>query len=309
MRQWYFFVVILLSVSCSFFSQEVKTPPRLNHLIPKLMNGEVVFGSAVPVGSKSAAKRAVRSGWDFAWFEMEHSGFSLVGLEDSMQYLLDRRQILQAGTLAPAVVPLVRIPSNGSEFNQWIIKQALDQGVYGILFPHINTVEQARHAVQFSRYAQEIGAADISPPGHRGVAPGNAMRWWGITDFKEYHRRADVWPLDPSGELMVWILIEEEEGVRNLSEILRSVPVSAVIAAEVDLSTSMGVPGGRFSPAVEEVMDRIVTICQEHQVPVGALTTRENVERRVERGYQILITGDAVAIDLGRRAARERKQP
>ena len=293
----------------SLAAQDVEVPSRLNKLIPTLMEGGVVFGSAVAVGSKSAAKRAARSDWDFAWFEMEHSGFALAELEDSMQYLLDRRQIVQKGTLAPPVVPLVRIPSNGREFNQWIVKQALDQGVYGILFPHINTVEEARHAVQFSRYAQRADATDVEPAGHRGVAPGNAMRWWGIADFQEYHRRADVWPLDPDGELMVWILIEEEEGVRNLPQILDEVPVSAVIAAEVDLSTSMGIPGGRFSPQVEEVMERIVAICRQRHVPVGALATRENVERRVRAGYQILITGDPVAIELGRRAAREREQP
>jgi len=274
-------------------SQEVEVPPRLNKLIPMLMKGDVLFGSAVPLSSKSAAKRAASSGWDFAWFEMEHSGFELTELEESMQFLLDRRQILSQGSLARPVVPLVRIPSNGRELNQWIVKQAMDQGVYGILFPHINTVEEARHAVQYSRYAQAAGAPDAEPEGHRGVAPGNAMRWWGIDDFKEYHRRADVWPLDPDGELTVWILIEEEEGARNLPQILDEVPVSAMIAAEVDMSTSMGIPGGRFDERVEEVMAGIVAACKLRGVPVGALATRDNIERRIREGYQILITGDA----------------
>jgi imidazolonepropionase-like amidohydrolase/2-keto-3-deoxy-L-rhamnonate aldolase RhmA len=273
---------------------------RLNRLVPRLQAGKPIFGGSIPPNSPTALNLARSSGWDFVWFEMEHSGFAPAELEAAVSSLLDRRQIQEDGP-GPAVVPLVRIPSNGREMNEWTIKHVLDQGVFGILFPHINTVEEARHAVSFSRYAQAAGAPDREPAGHRGVAPANAMRFWGIRGFKEYHRRADVWPLDPDGELLVWILIEEEEGARNLRDILREVPVSGVIAAEVDLSTSLGFPGGRFSPEVAKVMADIVATCKEFGVPVGALATAENVEQRIKDGYQILLTGDPVAIERGRR--------
>jgi len=51
------------------------------------------------------------------------------------------------------VTPLVRIPPNGGEMNQWIAKQVLDIGVFGIIFPHISTVEEARNAVSACRIA------------------------------------------------------------------------------------------------------------------------------------------------------------
>jgi 4-hydroxy-2-oxoheptanedioate aldolase len=64
-----------------------------------------------------------------------------------MQFMLDRRQIVEQATLAPAVTPMVRIPFNGSEHNQWIAKQVLYISVLRIIFPHVSSVEEAWNAV------------------------------------------------------------------------------------------------------------------------------------------------------------------
>src|SRR5881394_346170 len=64
---------------------------------------------------------------------MEHEGFSFTTLRTSLQVLLNRKRIAEKGNLQPDVVPLVRIPPNARERDQWIIKQALDTGVYGLV--------------------------------------------------------------------------------------------------------------------------------------------------------------------------------
>ena len=56
------------------------------------------------------------------------------------------------------MTPLVRIPPNGGEMNQWIAKQVLDIGVYGIIWPHVSTVEEARNAVAACRYPRPPSA-------------------------------------------------------------------------------------------------------------------------------------------------------
>ena len=66
--------------------------------------------------------------------------------------MLTRKQIAEARSIAPFVTPMVRIPPNGSEKNQWLAKQALDLGAYGIVWPHISTVDQANNAVAACRY-------------------------------------------------------------------------------------------------------------------------------------------------------------
>ncbi len=70
---------------------------------------------------------------------MEHNPWDAIALQDCLQYLLNRKQIDEAGSLAPTVTPMVRIPPNGGENNQWLAKQALDRGVYGIVWPHVST--------------------------------------------------------------------------------------------------------------------------------------------------------------------------
>ena len=79
---------------------------------------------------------------------------------------------------------MVRIPPNGIEMNQWIAKQVLDQGVYGILWPHISTVEEARSAVAACRYARPAGA----PRRQQHGDPGQRHRVIGKLDQHEVVR-------------------------------------------------------------------------------------------------------------------------
>ena len=97
---------------------------------------------------------------------------------------------------------MVRIPPNGGENNQWLAKQALDLGVYGVLWPHISTVDQARNAVAACRYPRLPTAPLYEPAGIRGDGPTTAVRYWGLTQ-QEYYAKADVWPLAPHGEILV----------------------------------------------------------------------------------------------------------
>jgi 4-hydroxy-2-oxoheptanedioate aldolase len=128
-----------------------------------------------------AAQAINAASYDGVVFEMEHRPYDIRALRDCLQYMLDRRQILRAGTLAPAVTPFVRIPPNGGETSQWVAKQVLDQGVYGIVWPHVSTVEEARNAVTACRYPRPPEAAYFAPPGQRGDAPAAAARYWGLT--------------------------------------------------------------------------------------------------------------------------------
>ncbi len=103
--------------------------PRLNGVIRALEEGKTAFVGFVPVDIETASA-LTSSSYDGIAFEMEHAPMSAPGLRDALQYMLDRRQILQSGTLAPRVTPMARIPPNGGEMNQWIAKQVPDIGVF-----------------------------------------------------------------------------------------------------------------------------------------------------------------------------------
>jgi 4-hydroxy-2-oxoheptanedioate aldolase len=221
---------------------------------------------------------------------MEHGGYDIRALRDCLQYMLNRRQIVESGTLAPAVTPMVRIPPNGGEMNQWVAKQVLDQGVYGIVWPHVSTVEEARNAVSSCRYARPEGSPRYEPRGQRGDAPANAARYWGLTQ-PEYYERADVWPLDPKGEILVAIMCEDVPGVKNLPKILEQVPgIGAVIIGEGDLSQSLGFPRQYKHPSVVSAMADIVAACKHYNVACGhPHVETDNVQEVIAQGYRWLM--------------------
>ena len=263
--------------------------PRLNGIIKALEAGNNTFVSFAP-GDAANAQIVATEKYDGVVFEMEHGAYDIKTLRDCLQYLLNRQQIVASATLAPAVTPMVRIPPNGAEMNQWIAKQVLDQGVYGIVWPHISTVEEARNAVASCRYARPAGAPRYEPAGQRGDAPAAAARYWGISQ-QEYYDRADVWPLDPKGEILVAIMCEDVVGLKNLPKILKEVPgIGAVIIGEGDLSQNLGFPRQYKHPTVAGAIAEILAICKAHNVACGhPHVEADNVDQVVAQGFKWLM--------------------
>src|SRR5580700_12263100 len=178
--------------------------PRLNGVIGALEKGRHALTTFTPADVEAAVALATAK-YDAVVYEMEHNAYDIRAFRDCLQYMLNRRQIAQSGSLAPAVAPFVRIPPNGGEASQWVAKQVLDHGVYGIVWPHVSTVDEARNAVTASRYPRPRSAQYFEPAGQRGDAPAAAARYWGLSQH-EYYARADVWPLNPQGEILVAIM-------------------------------------------------------------------------------------------------------
>jgi 4-hydroxy-2-oxoheptanedioate aldolase len=263
--------------------------PRLNGVIKQLEQGKNVFVNFAPADVSNAITAATE-GYDGMVFEMEHNPYDAGVLRDCLQYLLNRRQIVESGTIAPAVTPLVRIPVNGGEMSQWIAKQVLDVGVFGILWPHVTTVEEARNAVAACRYQRPAGSPRYEPAGQRGDGPTTAARYWGLT-AQEYYDRADVWPLDPKGEIIVGIMCEDVVGLKNLPKILKEVPgIGFVVIGEGDLSQNLGFPRQYSHPTVAGAIDEILSICKEHNVACGhPHVDTKNVEQVIKHGFRWLM--------------------
>ena len=263
--------------------------PRLNGIIKVLEQGQHAFVSFAPADTGNAQLFATEP-YDGIVFEMEHGAFDIRTLRDCLQYMFNRRQVVESGSLAPAVTPLVRIPPNGIEMNQWIAKQVLDSGVYGIIWPHVSTVAEAHNAVAACRYARPAGAQRYEPQGQRGDGPTAAARYWGLS-AQEYYDRADVWPLDPRGEILVGIMCEDVTGVKNLPQILKEVPgIGVVIIGEGDLSQNLGFPRQYKHPAVVAAMAEIAAICKAHNVACGhPHVEADNVDEVIALGYRWLM--------------------
>jgi 4-hydroxy-2-oxoheptanedioate aldolase len=268
-------------------------PARLNGVIRAWEQGKPAFATFAQVNKQTAIELS-ESPYDGLVFEMEHNPWDVAALQDALQYLLNRKQIRDAASLAPAVTPIVRIPSNGVEKNQAFAKQALDRGVYGVVWPHINDVDQAYNAVASCRYPRPKSALLYEPRGVRGDGPAAAARYWGLSQ-QEYYAKADVWPLAPHGEILVLLMIESVKGIENLDDILASVPgIGGVLIGEGDLSQEMGLPRQYDHPEVRDAMARIAATCRKHKVPVGnPHVTAGNLERLLNEGYGLLLSPPA----------------
>ncbi|MGH7038190.1 MAG: HpcH/HpaI aldolase family protein [Stellaceae bacterium] len=280
--------------------------PRLNGVIRALEQGKPAFTTFA--GAEISTTQTVGGApYDGVVFEMEHRPYDIRALRDCLQYLLDRRQIVEAGSLAPKVTPFVRIPPNGGEISQWVAKQVLDQGVYGIVWPHVSTVEEAKNAVAACRYPRPREAPYFDPAGQRGDAPAAAARYWGLSQ-QDYYARADVWPLNPKGEILVAIMCEEVRAIKNLPKMLQDVPgIGVVIIGEGDLSQDLGLPRQYDHPKVAGAIDQILAICKEHGVACGhPHVDTKNVATLIEKGFRYLMPAPVTsfaALDMGRKAA------
>jgi 4-hydroxy-2-oxoheptanedioate aldolase len=280
--------------------------PRLNGIIRAWEQGRPAY-AAFAHPERQVAIEFSTAPYDSVVFEMEHNSWDPNVLQDCLQYLLNRKQILEMKSPAATVTPLVRIPANGGENNQWLAKQALDRGVYGVVWPHVSTVQQAYNAVSACRYPRQKTAPLYEPVGARGDGPHTCSRYWGLSQ-QEYYAKADVWPLNPHGEILVFLMIEDLEGIAQLDDMLRNVPgIGCVLIGEGDLSQELGVPRQYEHPLVKDAMAQIVSTCKKHSVRVGhPHVTTQNVEAVLAQGYTFLMSAPVksyTAIDKARQIA------
>jgi 4-hydroxy-2-oxoheptanedioate aldolase len=223
---------------------------------------------------------------DTAWqlIDMEHAPFTAAGLDETLRGL-DRDA---EGRLSPT--PLVRIPHNGNEDFEWAVKQVLDQGIFGILLPHVETKEDALRFVKAMRYPQLRDSEQPEPRGVRGWGPARAMRLWGL-NATEYYQRADVWPLNPQGELFAVVMIESAAGVENIEEILEA-PVSAVFIVPHDLAIDLGLgpnPPGELHDEVYAAYEKVIEACSaQDRVICGMADAESRLQRRLSEGWQFV---------------------
>lgn len=279
---------------------------KRNHVIQRLIEKETVF-CTTPIlnGNYSDFVLLSQSSFDMVLVETEHQGFDFPTLHTSLQYLMNRRRIVEQGVLIKPT-PFVRIPPNTREKNEWIIKQALDSGAMGLVIPHLDSVDGAMVAVKAARYPQARGAQDREPEGVRGWSPFSAPNYWGMTPA-EYYDSADVWPLDPEGEILIMGIVESTLGVNSLPEILKHVKgIGAIWAGHGDLSVSMGLSGDVEHPDVEEALLDILKICKDHGVACGSvITSGTGVEARIDQGFDMVLIPPVISFDQLNRGLRK----
>jgi 4-hydroxy-2-oxoheptanedioate aldolase len=269
-----------------------QAPLHLNPAIEKLAHGQSIIGIQTDDMSLQNCHSLARVDFDYAYVDMEHGPLNLDGLAYCLAAMVDKAAVLKKGNAQPNVALFARFPAYGRdlESNDWIVKQALDIGLMGIIFNGVDNKEQMTRLIQYMRYPQQRTSKYQQPPGLRGYAPGNATFAWGIS-AAEYERRADLWPLNPGGDLLAIPMIETAEGLKNVNEIASVPGVGAIfIGAAGDLHQYLGVP--QDSPEVEQARQTILAACKAHNVACGITAlTKADVDKRLKEGWKMIRTG------------------
>ncbi len=276
----------LIAVLVSLALAAPASAQRLNRTIETLERDLPVFGLFTANLSMQNARALANSDLDFLFIDMEHSPMDMETLRNFLAGMINPRRIAETGSPQMRVTPLVRIPQYGAEQLQFIVKQVLDLGAFGIVFPFIGTKEEAETAVTSMRYPPRRGDAQPEPRGTRGSSAGNASWFWGVSD---YSTRADTWPLDPQGELLAVLQIESREGVENIDEILSVGGIGAIFIGPSDLSISYGVPGSH--PDVVNAIQTVLASCKAHNVACGLTTGAGSVVQRLDEGFNFVTIG------------------
>jgi 4-hydroxy-2-oxoheptanedioate aldolase len=179
------------------------------------------------------AGRVACAGESFTFFDCEHEPYLL----DVLAQKIDASAKILGEDGRPARAPFVRIPAEGDQDFRWIVKQVLERGAMGVIAPYIENAEQALKFVECMRYPLQNGDGRSGPQGRRSW--GGMPSTWGAT-APEYLRRADVWPLNPAGELLALPMIESASSVERIDEILDVPGISFALIGVNDLSLSYG---------------------------------------------------------------------
>jgi 4-hydroxy-2-oxoheptanedioate aldolase len=283
-------IAMLLAPASTVRAQQA--PAHLNPAVEKLAHGQAIVGIQTDDMSLQNCHSLARIDFDYAYVDMEHGPLNLDGLAYCIAGMVDKAAILKKGNAQPKVALFARFPAYGRdlESNDWIVKQALDMGLMGVIFNGVDNKEQMMRLVQYMRYPQQKTSKYQQPPGLRGYAPGNATFAWGIS-AAEYERHADLWPLNPEGDLLAIPMIETAEGLKNVNEIAAVPGVGAIfIGAAGDLHQYLGVP--QDSPEVEQARQTILAACKAHNVACGITAlTKAEVDKRLAEGWKMIRTG------------------
>ncbi len=302
---------LALAGSTGIGQEPARATLHLNPSIAKWAAGKAAIGISTSSFSLEDAQTVARSGADFVRLDMEHSPFNVDTIRTYLIGMTDKQAILKRGNAVFPTAPVVRIPPYGREQPDWAVKQALDAGMMGIKFPTIDNKAEALRAVKSMRYPAPRGSKYQEPAGLRGMGAGNATWLWGVGG-DEYNRRADLWPLNPEGDLFSIIMIESAEAVKNIDEIAQVPGVGVLFVGTAgDLPASLGVRPD--SPEVEAAAQKVLAACKKYNVICGGLGNPNDIERKVKEGWKYidvgrtgagLATSTAAALKAGQAASK-----
>ncbi len=211
-----------------------------NTFLAALRAWEKQVGLWVSLASNYAAEVTAGAGYDWLVVDMEHS-------PGDVQTTLSQLQAIAPYTSTA----IVRAPWNDAV----MVKRLLDIGAQGILFPMVQSADEARAAVAATRYP---------PEGIRGVA--GSMRGSRFGRISDYYARAN-------DETAVIVQVETLSAIKQAIEIADVKGVDGIFFGPADIAADMGLIGQPMHADVWATIRPVARALMKKGMPVGTLVT------------------------------------
>jgi len=280
---------------------------RINRIIELLENGQPVYYTSTHIFTYENGKNMAQTWADYIRLDSEHGPFDLVGIDAFMHGLVDGGPT-RSGHRMPAVIaelPIDGIDEATVRSNSWMIKQLLARGVHGLILCHAETPGAARAFVESARYSfQKIGIGQGLGQGRRGHGGQSmAAEIWNVTE-EEYLQKADAWPLNPEGELILGVKMENTRALEN-TEMTARVPGLAFGEWGMgDMAMSFGnlkKPSFPLPEELEAARSRIWNACKKANLNFLGIVTPKTVIEMIDKGMMFCRVYETEAAEIGRK--------
>lgn len=294
--------------------------PRINRCIDLLEQGEILYYTAAGELTYENGKEQSGTWADFLMIDFEHKAFDVAGLHKFMKGLVDGGPT-KSGHRMPTVI--VTLPSNARtadevHANAWQIRQVLSAGVHGILHTHARQADAVKAFVESCRYPfQTLGVGKGLGEGQRGSGgQREPAEIWGVEPHT-YTQIADPWPLNPKGELLLGLKLEDRECVANAPFIAQVPGLAFAEWGPGDMGMSYGFDDQHdppYPPEMEAARHTIKKACDDNGMYFlsswndSSQSTEENVKFLLDWGVRIISGGGEEQAKVGRKMTG-RKMP
>ena len=242
---------------------------------------------------------------DYIRLDLEHGPLSLEGVKNFMLGLVDAGKT-KSGHKTPAVVAELPFDLSSREVaqsNVWIAKQLLACGVHGLLLCHAESDQAVKEVIEGIRYPihynKDINLG-IGKRGHGGEK--FAAEIWGVSS-KDYFHLADPWPLNPNGEIIIGVKMENKRAAENCERVSAVPGLCFGEWGLGDMSLSYGYeekPSFPLPKELEEVRERIWNACKKSNLFFLGIVTPETVKDHIDKGMRLIRAYEMDSVKIGR---------
>ena len=286
--------------------QATRSGKRVNRIIDLWLKNQPVYYAQISGGGYEDGKRLAATKADYITYEMEHGPLDFKELREFMRGLVDAGPTRTGHKTPPVIVTLpIAGTTDALRANAWMIQQALAAGVHGILLCNAESPEAARLMIEASRYPFAPRVDGLAQGTRGNGSQGYAAQMWGVS-AQEYMRIAEPWPLNPDGELLFGLKIENPRADANVES---SVRVPGIAFAEWGPGDHgfflLGRPGtyqggGETAPQMAAVRRRVLNATKAAGVKFLNACNENTVVDQLKEGVMICTGGDSPAADKGR---------